>query len=796
LLGQRGITQLYSHQTEAIEAVLDGQSVVIVTSTASGKTFCYHLPTLHHFLSDPNSRALYLFPTKALTRDQAAGYTTFAPDVPVFVYDGDTPQNQRTVIRSKPGIVLSNPDMLHVGIVPAHTKWAEFFSALKVVVIDELHTYRGVFGSHVANVIRRLQRICQFYGSSPLFVCASATIGNPGELAERLVGRSFTVIDHDGAPKGEKQVILVNPPLLDQETGVRRSYLLEAKRVAAEFIEAGVQTLVFARARNTTEVLLGYLQDALKDRIPKAANSIRGYRGGYLPTERRNIEVGLRTGGIRAVVTTNALELGIDIGQLGAAVIAGYPGTLASTWQQIGRAGRRYGQGLSGAAVIVLSGSPLEQYLALHPRYLFDTRIEQARINPDNPVILLGHLRCAAYELPFKIGESFGTLDDVTFLLDHLADHEGLLSKGTETYRWIAPQPPAPTISLRTGTNTPILIQEVMKGSPVMIGQVDRETAPRLVHPNAIYLHEGRQYLIDSLDWENGVANASITQVDYYTEPISTGAVEVIAETESKGIGGVRVGRGSVEVREQVIGYRMIKRYSHELMGVSDLDMPEQRYETTAYWIALTPDLAADLEQSGLIVKPNDYGPNWGKQRDLARARDGYQCLLCGALESPGQQHHVHHVLPFHTFGYVRGQNTTYLEANQLGNLQTLCPSCHRKAETSERSSAALFSAGAALQSVATLRLMCEPSDLGLSVETRHSYTHAPTLMLHDQLPAGLGFSEKLYELHDELLKGALELIQDCPCAEGCPACIGGMVKVGKNVKAGALYILSAIQGG
>jgi DEAD/DEAH box helicase domain-containing protein len=785
LLEKRGIHQLYTHQAQAVDSVLSGQNTVVVTATASGKTLCYNLPTLQACLHDDQARALYLFPTKALAQDQAAALRELGAGVPIHIYDGDTPSNQRTQIRTAPGIVISNPDMLHAGILPGHTRWARFFENLRVVVIDELHAYRGIFGSHVANVIRRLRRICNFYGSNPVFICASATIANPRELAETLVEAPFTVVSDDGSPRGEKNIILYNPPLINEFGGLRRPYTLETRQIARQFLQDEIQTIVFARARLTAELLLTYIREA----VPGA--TVRGYRGGYLPTERREIEKGLRDGSITGVVATNALELGVDIGQLSAAIIAGYPGTLASTWQQAGRAGRRAGV---SAAVLIMSGAPLDQYIALHPRYLFESPVEQARINPNNLIILLNHVRCAAYELPFAQGEQFGAFGDVEALLNYLIEDEKVLIAASSGYRWISPEPPAQGVSLRAGGNHPILIQDSSSGAPYLIGQVDRATAPALVYPGAIYLHEGRQYQINNLDWEQGIADAAPTEVDFYTEPMSVTDMQVMAEIASDVVGDVVAAHGTVTVANRAVGYRIIKRYTHDNLGMGDIDLPEQRFETTAYWCSLTPDLTSALEHEGLLVKANDYGPNWQEQRNRARARDGFACTRCGIPEQPGREHHVHHIQPFYTFGYARGKNTNYIAANKLENLQTLCASCHRILETSQRSNAALLGVGNVLRNIATLYLMCEPGDLGLIVDAKNDYTQAPTILLYDNLPAGLGFSDRLYELHGELMNAARELIRDCPCAEGCPACVGPVIQLGDSAKSGALRVLAAMQ--
>src|SRR5213595_3015002 len=425
-LAARGVTQLYTHQAEAIEHALAGRHVVVITPTASGKTLCYNAPVLNAILENPSSRALYLFPTKALAQDQLAELQIMCETIArgsgeqigVFTYDGDTPQDARRTIRARAHLVLSNPDMVHSGILPHHPRWAKLFENLRYVVVDELHAYRGVFGSHLCNVLRRLQRICRHYGASPVFLCSSATIANPRELAERLTEQPFELVDRNGAPRGEKFFVFVNPPVVNQQLGIRRSYLSETRRVAAEFLKRNLQIIVFAQSRLSTEILTTYLKDDF-ERFPSA---IRGYRGGYLPLRRREIEKGLREGTVRAVVSTNALELGIDIGALDVAVLAGYPGTIAATWQRAGRAGRRAGK---SAAVMVASSAPLDQFVVRHPSYFFDRSPERALIDPDNLHILVDHVKCAAFELPFTAAEAFGR-HDVQEILSLLAE-QGLV---------------------------------------------------------------------------------------------------------------------------------------------------------------------------------------------------------------------------------------------------------------------------------------------------------------------------------------------------------------------------------
>ncbi|MGD8554640.1 MAG: DEAD/DEAH box helicase [Anaerolineales bacterium] len=795
-LRQRGTSPLYTHQAAAVEAALDGENVVVVTGTSSGKTLCYNLPVLNTLLSDSEARAMYLFPTKALSQDQAAALADLletlkaAEQVAVRTYDGDTPQGRRRQVRAEARLLITNPDMLHAGILPHHPRWADLFQNLRWVVLDELHVYRGVFGSNVANLLRRLRRICRFYGSEPQFVLTSATIANPKELAERLIEAPVRLIppDLDGSPRAEKHVILYNPPVIEPALGIRRAYTLEATRIAERFLSAGVQTAVFARARLTTEVLLGYIRDAF-EKAGGDPGSVRGYRGGYLPLERREIERGLREGAVQGVVATNALELGVDIGQLGAAVIAGYPGTIASLWQQAGRAGRR---SEVSAGVLVASAAPLDQFVATHPRYLFERPPEMGLINPDNLAILARHLRCAAFELPFEAGEPFGQLGDVSDLLDLLAE-EGELHRSNGAYRWVAEHYPAEAVSLRASSDDTVVIQEIGEGRPNVIGEVDRLTAPILLHENAVYIHEGRTYLVQRLDWENALAEVQAVEVDYYTNAGESAELEVLEAYDADEHQAVRRAHGWVQITAQATSFRKVKRYTHETLGYGPIDLPPRQFETSAYWLWIAPDTVARLEEEGVLVAPVDYGPSWPQARKAARVRDGRQCRQCGAREREGRAHDVHHLRPFREFGYVPGENRNDRQANDLDNLITLCPTCHHRAEAARGTRSALAGLAYALSNIAPLYLMCDPRDLGTLTEIRAKHTGAPTITIYDRIPEGLGLSERIYELQAELLAGARDLVQTCGCSDGCPACVGPVGPGGREVKALTVQLLEAL---
>jgi DEAD/DEAH box helicase domain-containing protein len=681
--------------------------------------------------------------------------------------------------------------MLHTGILPHHTRWMRFFSNLRYVVLDELHTYRGIFGGHVANVLRRLRRVCRFYGADPRFLCASATIANPRQLAEQLVEAPVTLVDDDGAPHGEKHFLLYNPPLVDQQLGIRRSAMLAAKDIAARFLRTGVQTIVFARARLTTEVLLGYLRDAAAAERgdPRA---IAGYRGGYLPHERRAIERGLREGRVRGVVATNALELGIDIGELSACVMAGYPGTVASTWQQAGRAGRRAG---ASVAVLVASALPLDQYLATHPVYFFGRPVEQALLDADNLALLSSHLACAAFELPFETGESFGNFGAADAVLDVLADEE-VVHRDAGHYRWIGAGYPAGEVSLRTSLSDHIVIQTTAETPPQVIGQMDRPSAPTLIHTGAVYLHGGDSYVVESLDWEKGIAHVRRAEVDYYTQAASATDVQVMTVyATAVDDGGQTVkGYGEVMITTQATGYRKVKRYTHEVLAWEPIALPEQQRRTVGYWMALSGALTERMQALGVLSGPIDYGPNWPAQRDAARARDGYVCRQCGAPERPERQHDVHHITPFREFGYRASVNDFYQPANRLENLLTLCPNCHRRVERARGTRGALSGLAYLLRNLAPLPLMCDPADLGAAVQAQAPETGLPTITLYDQAPGGAGLSAHLYELHGALLEAALDVVRRCPCADGCPACVGPAGDVEPDAKALTRQLLAHIR--
>jgi DEAD/DEAH box helicase domain-containing protein len=703
-LAARGVERLYSHQADAYQSIRNGRHVVVVTPTASGKTLCYNLPVLQRLLERPDRRALFVFPTKALAQDQLAELSALKHGLPIDLlvdtYDGDTSPGRRAAIREGGHIVMTNPDMLHAGLLPHHTRWRRLFSSLDFVVIDELHMYRGLFGSQVANVIRRLKRICAFYGSAPTFICASATIANPLQLAQRLLEEeNIELVERNAAPRGERRLIFYNPPLLNREMGVRRSSMLDARRIAAPWIRAGVQTIVFCRSRLQVEVMLSYLRQDLAPHLD-AAQRVRGYRGGYLPLHRREIEAGLRSGEITSVVSTNALELGIDIGSLQTAILVGYPGTIASTWQQLGRAGRRSGS----VGVFVASSSPLDQFIVRHPEYFLSANPEEGLIDPDNLLLLAGHLQAGLFELPFEEKERLGRAD-VRELLE-LFEEDGSASRSAGRWFWSRQAFPADEIHLRRIAADNVVIIDTSQPRPSVIGEMDQFTAPVLLHEEAVYLHEGAQFHVERLDWEEKKAYVHPVEVDYYTDALAAVTVQVLDTFAGPEQQGLSRSHGELKITALASMFKKIRFHTHENIGSGPIHLPEQTLHTTGYWITVDEELWRTL---------------------------GRETLEAGLQ---GMAHSLRHV--------------------------------------------------------ASLRLMCDPRDLGSVAEVRSVTTRLPTVTVYEIYPGGVGYSTRMYELHQELLEHAAALVRDCPCLAGCPSCIGPLHLV-EGAKKACLKLLSAI---
>ncbi len=818
----KGIERLYSHQAAACELARAGKDFVVVTPTASGKTLCYNLPVLNTVLENPDTRALYLFPTKALAQDQLAELHDLATRLDdsfgVFTYDGDTPGDARKAIRERAHVILTNPDMLHTGILPHHTKWMRLFENLRYIVLDELHTYRGVFGSHLANVLRRLARIARFYGSSPQFICCSATIANPGELASHLIEHPVETIEENGAPAAEKLFVFYNPPMVNRNLGIRRSYLNETARVSKELLARKLQTIVFANSRLHTEVLLTYLQQANPPQ-PGAAEPVRGYRGGYLPGERREIERGLREGRVRGVVATSALELGIDIGSLDACVMAGYAGSIASTWQRAGRAGRRSG---TSCAVFVASSAPLDQFIVQHPDYFFGRSPEYAYIQADNLEILVNHLKCAAFELPIAPDERFGAVD-LSNLCERIAE-AGFFHRSGGNWHWVQEAYPADTVSLRSVTSDNFAIVETSaeddanverfkKGGAEVIGEVDFSSALTTVHPKAIYLHQGQQYHVEHLDFDRRKAYVKPVNVDYYTDAIRYTQVRVLEIAEGERITGSAVPFAAPPANP-----------SFRVEGPDDLASPDEvrsgLAERNLSSIAPNSDAsrqdAVALRQGTASAVRNPTNPS-GVSTPEVRAAAGSASRSYGDVLVRSQ------VIGFKKIKFFTNENVgdgkLELPENEMHTTAFWITLDRELLEAlpfalSDRQSGT-FCLLHALESMAALLLMCDRRDLGTAVGERppsagietewQEFTGSirdvpatreffePNLYIYDAYPGGIGFSEPLYRVHDLLLRRTQELIAACPCESGCPSCVGPAGEKSERTKEAALAILERL---
>jgi len=708
VLHQRGIHRLYTHQAESFQAASEGKDFVVVTPTASGKTMCYNLPVLSAILKNPDARALYLFPTKALSADQASELyeliEALGVDVKAYTYDGDTQGAARKAIRQAGHIVVTNPDMLHSNILPNHTKWVKLFENLQYIVIDEIHTYRGVFGSNLANVLRRLVRLCEFYGSKPKFILCSATIANPDELAKILTGRDICKIDNNGAPMGERHFVFYNPPVVNRQLGIRRGVVNETREIAGTLLANAIPTIVFAKSRLQVEVITRYMKEQARDPYGFSGR-VRGYRGGYLPSERREIERGLRSGEIDMVISTNALELGIDIGSLTACVLCGYPGTIASTWQQAGRAGRRKDTALT---VLIASSAAIDQYIVNHPEYFLAQSPEHALLSPNNLYVLLSHVKCAAYELPFEDGESFGNVPDTAQFLDFLTE-SGILRHVGGRYHWSAEDFPASEVSLRSASAENFIIIDISNPAHHrVIGEMDRYTVPMLLHENAIYMHEAKQYQVEKLDYDTCKAFIRAVDVDYYTDADLNVSLAVLDELKEKVLrNNVGVTLGELKVTTIVKIFKKMKLDTHENLGFGPVRVPETDMHTVGMWWTVPKSISDKYT--------ND---------DLQGALMGITNLMC---------------------------------------------------------------------IVAPIYLMCAPRDIKVIYQVKAPETDLPTLFLYDQYPGGIGLSEKAYDMQELLLEHALSIVENCPCENGCPSCVGPESEVGENGKGYAKRILKEL---
>ena len=725
---QRGIDRLFSHQSEALRNVLAGRHVVVATPTASGKTLIYNAATLDALTRNPSAKSLYLFPTKAFSQDQLSELfdlnRRLGDRLGLFTYDGDTPQTMRRAIRKQAQIVVTNPYMLHSGILPHHTKWANLFENLKYVVIDEVHYYTGVFGSHMANVIRRLRRICRFYGTEPVFILSSATIANPDDLAERLIGEKVTLIDRNGAPRGEKFLVFFNPPVVNKQLGIRRSYVSMTREIAGILLRNDLQVITFANSRLITEILVKYLKSDFEKSI-KDRDTIRGYRGGYLPKMRREIEKGLREGTIRGVVATNALELGIDIGSLEAAVLASYPGSIASTWQRIGRAGRQSHQSVG---VLVASSMPVDQYIVNHPEYFSGQSPEVGRINPDNLTILVEHVKCAAFELPFVRGEKFGE-EDLGEILNYLVQNQVLCQKEDKWF-WTEEGYPADTVSLNRISSDNFVVVDRTEGERV-IAEVDFSSALETLHPKAIYIMEGEQFVVEELDYENRKAFLKKSNADYYTDSITYTKIQVLDIFDETRFKNHAFSYGDVHVFSQVVGFKKLKFYTMENVGAGDLQLPQQEMHTTAFWLTVKNELLQSLDFSN---------------EEKVEAVSGIGYL-------------IKHISPVILLCDVRDVGVAIEDNITRTPVQ--------------------------LQVVKGIRAVSQNPEFVNQFE--------PNIYVYDNYPGGIGFSEVLYEKGSVLLEKLVEIIDGCSCKNGCPSCVGPSIRSEGNHKEVARFILKSL---
>lgn len=734
-LRSHGIRELYSHQRQAWDAITAGRHTVVVTPTASGKTLCYNLPVLQAALHD-RAKALYLFPTKALSQDQVAELMELneAGDLGIraFTFDGDTPGDARKAVRTKGDIVASNPDMLHQGVLPHHTKWAQFFENLRFVVIDEMHSYRGVFGSHVANVIRRLRRVCRFYGSDPVFVLSSATIANPAELAEGLIGDPVTAITESGSPAGERHLFLWNPPVVNADLGIRASARSQATRIARMAVKSGLKTIVFAQSRLMVEVLTKYLKDVF-DGDPRKPARVAAYRGGYLPGQRRATEKALRAGNVDCVIATSALELGVDIGSLDVCVLNGYPGTIAATWQRLGRAGRRMRPSLG---VLIATSQPLDQYIIRNPDFFLGSSPEHARIDPDQLLILLDHVRCAAFELPFRRGDRFGN-ENLEELLGYLEEN-GVLHREDDTWHWTEDSYPAQSVSLRSVAEGNFVVVDTTGGRKDIIAEVDYSSAAETLYEGAIYMVQAQTWQVERLDWAGRKAFVTRTEVDYYTDAIDYTRLKILDRFEHRQDGRTETAHGEVHLVRRIPGYKKIRYYSHENIGYGNIDLPDQEMHTTAVWWEVAPEV-------------------------LAQCFPNRQQALDGFLGAAYAMHHVAALIAMS-------------EPQDIGRAV---------GDGDARWFATVGAEG---------RGQMRGSD-GAEQDPEHETRFRPAVFLYDNYPGGVGLAEPLHAQRERVIAGAARLIRECECSHGCPACIGPILASdelrGFSPKTAALTVLA-----
>jgi DEAD/DEAH box helicase domain-containing protein len=789
-LNKLGIKQLYAHQVKALQMIEKGENVVLSTGTASGKTLCYQIPILEKYNNNGLSTALLLYPTKALTNDQLNSFNSLSAILGSnqnskpfsAVYDGDSPSHLRQSIRKNVDILLTNPDMLNVALLPHHTSWSRFFQNLSYIVVDELHQYKGVFGSHFANIIRRLKRVLEFYGASPQFILTSATIGNPGELAEKIIEAPVKLIEKDESPKGDRHIVLYNPPLISPEFGIREGLLSSTIKLSSFFIEHGIQTIVFCRSRRFVEIVT----KELKQKFPHAADRIRGYRSGYLRHERRDIETGLKNGSILLVAATNALELGVDIGGVDSVIIAGYPGSMASIKQMSGRAGRHQNTSI---AMIIASMNPLDQYFARYPDSLFSKPIEHAFIDANNPLILIPHLRSSAFEIPFSSADHFGELneEDLRQYWDYLVE-EGSIQDKNGKYFWLADNYPSADLSIRSAATSNIILQTDDDGLRKTIGTIDFNSGLWMCHEGAIYLHDGEQYHVDTLDLESQTALLTRGEYSYTTEPIKTMDISVVSKKNEKEFQFFNVFYGEVEVESQVTGFKKIDGLTREVLSAEPLNLPVTSLLTCGFWVVLNKTCLQKLRDANMwFADPNNYGLNWESVRNAILERDAHTCQSCGA-QPRIEPLHVHHKIPFRSF------NSPIL-ANEPVNLVTLCQNCHHLAELNVKIRNSLSGLRYLFSNLAPLLVLCDANDIDSYSDPLAKFEDSqPVVLVHDTTPAGIGLSESLFRRFDLLIEKCNELVCSCTCESGCPSCVGPDSENGFGGKQETIFLLSLLK--
>ena len=788
-----GITQLYKHQAESVRYSYSGKNIAIVTGTGSGKSLCYQIPVLDSLVSDRKKTSLMVFPTKALSVDQFNNFqkilallnkksSNSSEKVSIGIYDGDTPKSQRVSMRNLVNILITNPDMLHIGILPHHPVWSNFFSNLKFIIIDEIHIYKGVFGSHFTNVIRRLKRILDFYGSCPHFILTSATIGNPKQLAEKIIEEEIELIEKDHSNQNAKKFVFYNPPVTNQELGIRKSMHEETYQIASSLRSNNIQTIVFARTRNSVE----HLVNRFNNREPLNKHTISGYRSGFLKSERRKIETGLKSRTLDLVISTTALELGIDIGTVEAVIIMGYPGSISRFIQQAGRAGRDKTE--SSLCILVASPSPLDQFFIRHPEFIKGKNPEIVLIDPNNLVLLFNHLKCAAFELPFNEGDSFGSNKwDQLSQFFSIFESLGVLYQNLGKYFWKSDQYPANIISLRSISGNPFMLVAAEDGEQSRIGEVDHQSAKKMIHPGAVYLHNGQSFLVKSLDFDKHIANLRSSDDFIFTEPVVHVSTEIKKQLIADVIGGYTKFFGEITINEKVIGFNRFNWDSREIINYQDLDMESDDLQTKGIWITFSDEIVKYLKKMNLWTNnKNNYGSNWDKTRKIIIERDHKRCQLCGLFYSPSDLH-VHHKKPFRTFNSIK-------EANQENNLISLCTNCHRAAEMNIRMRSVLSGITYGFSQIAPLFLSCDIRDLGYTFEEKIGIENKkPGIIIYDQFPGGIGLAENLYSLTEKLFQSLKEIVEYCTCSEGCPSCIGPPGENGLGSKQGVQKLICAI---